>query len=396
MTHRVPKGFRMAGVPCGVKTTGKRDLTLIVTDSPGVVAGVYTQNVVHAAAVAQNRAKTPSDRFRAVVVNSGNANACTGEQGRKDAARMASLAARACGADPDQTLVLSTGIIGEHLPMEKITRGIEVAAGELRDDDSALMDAVHGMMTTDQSAKVASDELDIAGRQVHVAGIAKGAGMIGPQMATMLAIVMTDAPLAPRDAQDLLKSSVDLSFNCISVEGHMSTSDTVLLLASGTAGGDPLHGPALRQLQAAVDGVCTTLAKMIPDDGEGASHRITIDVSGCKSREDAWRIANAVGNSPLVKTGIAGADPNWGRIVSATGYAGVKFDPDRFTLVLNGTLLYRQGEPVAFDAAAVSRSIREDRDVQIELSFAEGDASVRFWASDLTVDYVRFNSEYKS
>ncbi len=394
MVHYVPQGFLLAGVSCGIKDSGKKDLSLIVADAPSVAAGVYTQNVVHAAAVAQNRSKTPSDRIRAVVINSGNANACTGKQGREDALAMAELAANTCDSDPAQVLVMSTGIIGETLPMQQIAEGIRLAAGELRGDEAALIAAAHGMMTTDQFAKIVSREVDLAGRRVRVSGMAKGAGMIGPQMATMLAVVLTDAPLTPRVAQSLLQHAVDRSFNCISVEGHMSTSDTVLLLASGQAGGPPLAGDQLEPLQEVVDDLCIALAKMIPEDGEGATHRITIDVTGCKSRDDAWRIASTVANSPLVKTGVAGADPNWGRIVSATGYAGVPFDPDQMTLSINGTLLYRGGEPVPFDAAAVSRSLRDHRDVQIELNFAEGSASVRFWTSDLTVEYVRFNSEY--
>ncbi len=395
MPYPVPRGFRLTGVHCGVKQdTSKEDLTLIVSDRDAVAAGVYTQNVVHAAAVALNRDKTPGDAFRVVVANSGNANTCTGPRGREDAQAMLRLAAAACGARPEQALVMSTGLIGAYLPMDAIAAGIKNAAGRLGHDEDDLKAAARGLLTTDQYAKIAARTIQVAGATVHLTGIAKGAGMIGPNMATMLATVLTDADLAPADAQRALAAAVDVSFNCISVEGHTSTSDTVLLLASRAATAGPLSGSDLETFQAALTEVCTELAVMIPNDGEGASHLITIDVSGCASRGDAQRIAKNVANSALVKTGIAGADPNWGRIVSAAGCAGVPFDPDRVSLSINGYELYRQGVPVPFDEREVSTSIRTQRETRIALSLAEGDASARFWTSDLTVDYVRFNSEY--
>ena len=395
MNHDLPAGFRFAGIACGLKSDPhRRDLTLIVADNDSAGAGVYTQNVVHAASVARNRGLTPGNRLRAVLINSGNANACTGKQGRIDVQEMAALAANACGVEPDQVLVMSTGVIGLHLPMDKIASGIHAAASELTNSKAAFAAAAEAIMTTDQFAKVANHEVELDGHSFRVAAMAKGAGMIGPNMATMLAVVMTDAPLDAETAQRLLANAVDESFNCISVEGHMSTSDTVLLLANGAAGGVKLTSAAIEQLQQTITETCTTLARMIPDDGEGASHRIEIVVTGSRTREDARKIARTVADSPLVKTGIAGADPNWGRIVSAAGYAGVPFNPDRLRLSINGTLMYEQGEPVAFDARKVSESIRDKRDVFLEITLAEGDASIRFWTSDMTVDYVRFNSEY--
>ena len=395
MIPSVPSGFRLTGVRCGIKKDAtKEDLTLLVADRPSVAAGVYTQNIIVAAPVIFNRQRTPSDDFRAVVANSGNANACTGDKGLRDAEQMARLAAEACGLAPTQTLVLSTGVIGVYLPMEKIAAGVKDAAARLGNDEASFLAAARGMTTTDKSHKVAGRKATIRGRDVRVAGMAKGAGMIGPNMATMLAIVMTDAALTPVDAQRLLTAAVDQSFNCISVEGHTSTNDTVLLLASGAALDRPLAAEELPALQTAVNEVCVDLARMIPDDGEGASHLITIDVRGCARRDDALRMAKAIANSPLVKTGIAGADPNWGRFISAAGMVGVPFDPNRVTLTLNGTVLFRNGSPVPFDAASVSASIRNHRETRIELDFCEGQASVRFWTSDLTVDYVRLNSEY--
>jgi glutamate N-acetyltransferase/amino-acid N-acetyltransferase len=231
---------------------------------------------------------------------------------------------------------------------------------------------------------------------VTVCGIAKGAAMMGPNLATMLALVMTDAALSQDDAQTALVDAVDESFNCISVEGHTSTNDTVLLLANGAAGVGtmPLAGSALQKFRAALADVCEDLAQAIPADGEGASHFITIEVHGCRTRADATQIARTIANSPLVKTAIAGNDPNWGRIVSAAGYAGVKFNPKKACLHLNDSLLYERGRPLPFDGEAVSNAMAASRNVHIVLLLAEGEASARFWTCDLTAEYVRLNADY--
>jgi glutamate N-acetyltransferase/amino-acid N-acetyltransferase len=395
MTHSIPKGFRLAGVYSGVKRNpDSNDLTLLVCDERATAAGVYTTNLICAAPVTLDRARTPSDNIRVVVVNSGNANACTGDQGDRDAQEMVRLAAEACGASEDQALVMSTGIIGEHLSMEKIATGITAAADVLGTNDESLIAAARGIITTDKDIKLASRPLTLGGREYQVTGMAKGAGMIGPKMATMLGIVMTDAPLTPTDAQTLLTSVADETFNCISVEGHTSTNDTVLLLASGAAGGPPLAGDDLAALGNAVTEVCTELARAIPTDGEGASHLITLDVCGCADREDARTIARTIADSPLVKTAATGNDPNWGRIVSAAGYAGVPFDPAKVGLSINGTMLYKDGAPIEFDAAAVSTSMRENFETHIRLQLGEGDAQIRFYTSDLTVEYIHINADY--
>jgi glutamate N-acetyltransferase / amino-acid N-acetyltransferase len=395
MSITVPAGFRLSGVRCGIKQDAtKEDLTLIVADAPAVAAGVYTQNLVYAAPVAIDRQRTPSAEIRVVVANSGNANACTGQRGLDDAEQMACLAADACGADARQALVMSTGIIGHFLPMDRIAAGIQEAASVLGNSETAFLAAARGILTTDKGLKIASREIAIGGRSIRLAGMAKGAGMIGPRMATMLAVVLTDAPLTVGDAQACLAAAVADSFNCISVEGHMSTNDTLLLLASGAAGGEPLAGAELTTFQAALDELCIELARMIPDDGEGASHVIAIEIRGAATRDDAMRIARAIADSALVKTAIAGGDPNWGRIVSAAGYSGARFNPDRLSLSINGARLYAQGGPVEFDAPTVSRSIRDHRETHLLLELAEGDAALRFWTSDLTTDYVRFNADY--
>ncbi|MCH2114512.1 MAG: bifunctional glutamate N-acetyltransferase/amino-acid acetyltransferase ArgJ [Pirellulales bacterium] len=395
MADYLPQGFRAAGVYTGVKRNpNSLDLSLIVSLQPAVATGVYTQNVVCGAPVTLNRERTPSESIRAVVVNSGIANACTGDQGYHDARAMASQVAKVCQVKDEQVLVMSTGVIGELLPMDKICLGIKGAAAQLDTSDEALIAAAQGMMTTDTQYKLRSREIELDGQTIRVTGIAKGAAMIGPNMATMLALVLTDAVLSVADAQAALKDAVDESFNCISVDGHTSTSDTVLLLANGASGGPPLSGLPLSKFQATLVEVCEDLAQSIPADGEGASHLITVEVHGCQAREDAVRIAKAVADSPLVKTAVAGNDPNWGRIVSAAGYAGIAFDPTKVSLLLNGMLLYERGAPVSFDANAVSKSMEADRNTAILLLLEEGTASARFWTTDLTAEYVRLNAEY--
>ena len=398
MPIQVPNGFLLAGVHCRIKRDPQRpDLTLIMSEGPATAAGVYTQNQVCGAPVRLNRGRTPSDRIRVVVINSGIANACTGPRGMDDAQAMARLAAAVCGAEEDQVLVMSTGLIGEFLPMDKIEQGIASAAVKLDCNEASLISAARGMMTTDTVHKLAGRSLllkRLSGREVRITGLAKGAAMVGPNLATMLAVILTDAPLTPETAQTALKAAVDDSFNCISVEGHTSTSDTVLLLANGQAGGQPLAGEELATFREAFGEVCVELARAIPADGEGATHLICIEVAGCDTRDSARQIAKTIANSALVKTAVAGADPNWGRIVSAAGYAGVPFDPAGVSLQINGFLLYRGGIPVDFDPATVSQSIRDHRDTRIQLELGEGDAQARFWTVDLTTEYVRLNADY--
>lgn len=395
MTILVPRGFRLAGVACGIKSNrAKEDFTLIACPAGAAAGGVYTTNLVYAAPVAYDRERTPSADIRVVAVNSGNANACTGDRGLRDAREMARLAAAAVGAQADQALIMSTGIIGEFLPMDKIADGAQLAASRLGDDEAAFLSAARGIMTTDKCHKVASREMKLAGKPVRMAGMCKGAGMIGPRMATMLGVVLTDAPLDAATAQRMLAEAVEQSFNSISVEGHMSTNDTVVLLASGAAETGPLSEPDLALLQAELTALCIELACQIPDDGEGSTHLVTIDVRGCQSRAEAHQIAKTIAESALVKTAIHGCDPNWGRIVSAAGYAGVAFDASQVDLELNGFALYRQGAPLKFDAAAVSQSMRDHRATRVELTVGDGPGHARFWTSDLTHEYIRINADY--
>lgn len=390
-----PSGFRGVGVHCGLKQDATReDLTLIVTDMPVTAAGVYTQNVVVAAPVTLDRQRTPADDVRLVVANSGNANACTGEQGLADARHMARLAAAACDASEEQSLVLSTGIIGELLPMDKIAVGISHAAGELGTTHASVVSAARGLMTTDTTHKIAHRTVPLGEAAVSIVGLAKGAAMIGPNMATMLAVVMTDAKLSPPTAQKMLAQAVDRSFNCIRVEGHTSTNDTVLLLASGCAQKTAMPSTLLEGFEAALNELCIELARAIPADGEGASHLVQVQVQGCATRDNAKRIATAIADSPLVKTAVTGADPNWGRVISAAGYAGIPFDPQSVDLKINGTCLYEQGTPVEFNESAVSQSIRDNRETHILLQLGEGHQEATMWTCDLTEEYIRLNTDY--
>ncbi|MBI1246455.1 bifunctional glutamate N-acetyltransferase/amino-acid acetyltransferase ArgJ [bacterium] len=397
MTSPIPAGFRLGGFHCGLKRNpNKEDLSLIVCDEDTVAAGVYTTNLVVAAPVVWDRERTPSDKIRAVITNSGNANACTGEQGVKDNAEMASIVAKMAGVSADQVLTMSTGIIGHHLPMEKIRAGLDEVFQRLGTDESHFDAAARGIMTTDKGKKIASRECEVNGKTVKLIGMCKGAGMIAPNMATMLSVVLTDAELTPDQAKSLLTSVTNDTFNCITVDGHRSTNDTLLLLASGKAGTGKVEGAALDSLRSELRQLCEDLAKQIPADGEGSTHLIEINIEGCASREDAARIAKTVADSALVKTAITGGDPNWGRIVSAAGYSGVSFDPMGMQLIVNGHLLYQQGTPVKFDEKTVSQSIKDSFETDITLRFTEGDTKFRYWSSDLTVEYVRFNSEYRT
>ncbi len=393
-TLAIPAGFRAAGVKAGIKPSGGLDVAVIVADGPCAAAGTFTTNRVCAAPVRWDRKHVPAEDVRAIVINAGNANAATGALGEENARRTAARAAEALGCRPEQVLVASTGVIGHQLPMDKLLAGLDAALSQASADESSFRTASHAILTTDTRPKVVSKRREIGGQTVAFLGLAKGAAMIGPRMATMLAFLLTNARVAANDLQAILSGAVEDSFNCISVEGHTSTNDTVLLLASGRASTTPLQGEDLAAFAALVRESCQELARMIPDDGEGATHLITIDVEGCRDREQARVLARAVADSPLVKTAIHGADPNWGRIVSAAGYSGVAFEERDLSLWLNGVALYRDGAPVPFDATTVSARLRAQRETHVRLVLTHGTASVRFWTCDLTAEYIHLNADY--
>jgi glutamate N-acetyltransferase/amino-acid N-acetyltransferase len=386
----IADGYRFAGVHCGIRPDPNRlDLALIVSDRPAAAAGVFTQNRVCAAPVQVSRERVPTDSARGVVICSGNANACTGKQGIRDARRMAAVAAEAVGCKPEEMLVCSTGVIGRPLPMKAIEPGIARAAKELQASTEGFDRTAKAILTTDTKSKVYTTMTCGA----TITAFAKGAAMIGPNLATMLAFVLTDASVRPTDLARLARYAVGTSFNCISVEGHTSTNDTVLFFANGQ--GRKLAGrEELARFGDALGEACSQLAQQIAADAEGASHLVKIEVHGLRNDKDAHRVAKTVAESALVKTAIFGADPNWGRIVSAAGYAGVDFAEKDLSLWLGDFLLYKKGTPQPFDEAAASAYLKNNREIALRLHFSFGKGFCRFWTCDLTYEYVKLNAEY--
>jgi glutamate N-acetyltransferase/amino-acid N-acetyltransferase len=386
-------GFRFVGVHSGIRSDPERlDLALVVSDKPAAAAGVFTQNRVVAAPVRLCRERLPSPEARAIVICSGNANACTGERGLRDARRMAETTAESLRCRSEQVLVCSTGVIGVHLPMPVVEQGIRLAATKLGTDPAHLDQAARAILTTDTCIKVHTRALQLGDRLVSVTGFAKGAAMIGPNMATMLAFLLTDAAVAPDDLVDLARQAADRTFNCVSVEGHTSTNDTLLLLANGQ--GPAMRGESLQRFRETAVAVCGDLARAIAADAEGATHLVRIEVEGMRSDAEARQVAKTIANSALVKTALFGADPNWGRFVSAAGYAGVDFAERDLSLWLGDTLLYDKGTPQPFDTAALSAWIKANRELLLRLRFTLGDGRSTFWTCDLTCDYVRLNADY--
>ncbi len=358
-TLAIPRGFLAVGITAGLKESGAPDMAVLAADRPCAAAGTFTTNRVCAAPVKWCRELLPNDDIRAIVINSGNANAATGSLGLVNARRTAEHAARLLDCRADQVLVASTGIIGHQLPMDKLEAGLAQAIAGLSPEPEAFQTAARSIMTTDTSPKIVSLTRPIAGNDVTLLGIAKGAAMIGPRMATMLGFLMTDAPLWANQLQDILSDAVEHSFNCLSVEGHASTNDTVLLLSSTAASEPTLSGDDIAAFAGMVRSACESLAQAIADDGEGATHLVTIDVEGCATFEDARQIARAVAESALVKTAIHGADPNWGRIVSAAGYAGIAFEEEQLSLWINDVAVYQGGRPS--HSTTLTSRIRSDR-----------------------------------
>lgn len=397
-------GFQVAGVHSGLKNNGALDLTLLVSDGPCSAAGVFTTNLIKAAPVLLDidHLQTSASHIRAVIINSGCANACTGQQGLDNARATAALVAAKIGCRAEEVLVLSTGVIGVQLAMDKIHTGVERAAVVLGTDwDSAA----RAIMTTDTRPKLEHIQFKGEdGRAYHVTGIAKGAGMIAPNMATMLAVVATDFPLTPSQAQAILKRSADRSFNRIVVDGDMSTNDTVLLLANGPQN-ETVNDNDLRGFEQACCEVCTRLAQQIVRDGEGATKFITMKVAGAASDEAARSIALAIATSPLVKTAFYGNDANWGRIVAAAGRAGESVNPDRMALWItpgqaeqlteNALQLYFGGMPADY-AEADAAAIMQSAEISLMLDCGVGDGNAVVWTCDLSHDYVSINGSYRS
>jgi glutamate N-acetyltransferase/amino-acid N-acetyltransferase len=377
----VPNGFQFAGVRCGLKNK-RRDLGLIVSDRPCAAAGVFTQNLVRAACVELSQRAVEAGPLRAVVVNSGNANCCTGEQGARDAETMAELAAEALGVEASEVVVAQTGVIGQLLDMAKVAHGISEASVSLGEDAAPFLEAI---LTTDLVEKFASATVGDA----TVFGAAKGSGMVAPDMATVLGFLVTDLAVDAKRLDASLRRACGASFNCLTVDGDTSTNDMLLALANGASGVEPTD----EDLDRALHEVCTSLARQVARDGEGATKLIEVRVTGS---EDPKRVALTIANSPLVKTAMFGCDPNWGRIIAAAGRSGVRFDPDCAVLTVwsNGErhVLFENGAPAAFDPKRAATALRSD-EVVVDLVLGPGQTATVF-TCDLGYGYVRINAEY--
>jgi glutamate N-acetyltransferase/amino-acid N-acetyltransferase len=386
-----PRGFVAAGVTAGIKASGRPDVAIIAAERAVPAAAVFTRSATAAPPVVISRAHIGSGAARAIVVQSGNANAATGAQGMRDAERMVALAAAGLGCPAAEVLVASTGVIGVPLPMDKVEAGIGAALEALSPDGGA--DAALAITTTDAAPKLAQETVQTALGEIRIGGIAKGAGMIRPDLGTMISVITTDAPLTSAQADALLRDAVDATFNCITVDGCTSTSDTVALLASGAVEGD-LDVDGLDAVAAAVRAVCEDLALQIVRDGEGAHRIARWEVAGAESDRAAKAIAYAVGEAQLVRCALNGGDPNWGRIIAALGVAGERVDADRIEVSIGGHVLCRDGAAVeGVDQAAVDAAAAQPT-VEIRIDLGIGDGSATIWASDLSKLYVELNAEY--
>jgi glutamate N-acetyltransferase/amino-acid N-acetyltransferase len=388
-----PQGFRAAGIHCGIKAE-KPDLALVVSDVPAAAAGTFTQIATRSAPVILSEARLRAGRAQAVLINSGNANACTGARGADDARAMTAAAAAALGVPDELVLLASTGVIGRPLPLAPIVAGIPSLIASLGHDGMA---AARAIMTTDAFPKTAAVRVDLDDRSVIIGGMAKGAGMIHPNMATMIAVLTTDAAVEPAVLRAALRTAVDRTFNCISVDGDTSTSDSVFLLANGAAGSAPIAGPGARYdaLLAGLTDVAGRLARLIVRDGEGTERVIEIAVRGARSDADARRVGLTVMTSMLVKTAFHGAELNWGRIAAAVGRAGAEVEPDRLCIAVGGVEVVHHGVGVP-EAYAGAQPLLSQPEVRVTIGLGLGAGTFTGWTNDLGETYVRINSGYLS
>lgn len=395
-----PRGFAAAAVAAGIKQSGRPDLVLVVSERDCAAAGVFTSNRVAAAPVLLDRETLASNSaaMRGVVINAGNANACTGAPGLADAREMQRLAAESIGGRPEQYLVMSTGVIGIPLPMSRVRAGILTAAPLLASVNGRL--AAEAIMTTDTRPKSLAIEVHLPGGRVTLGGMAKGAGMIHPDMATLLGMLTTDAVVPASELGAMLRAAADASFNAISVDGDTSTNDTILLLANGASGVAVADEKSRALFVAALNELCRSLAMMVVRDGEGITRVVTVRVTGAPVAADARRVADTIATSPLVKTAFAGGDPNWGRIMMATGRSGVALDQNKLALWIGSDeepplQLVRDGTPTDYqEAAAAAVFARPEFTVHVDLGLGSGEAVL--WTTDLTHDYVSINADYRT
>ena len=388
-----PEGFRAAGVGAGIKARGL-DLALIVSDRPAAAAAVFTTNRAQAAPVVVSRdhLRRSGGLARAIIVNSGCANACTGEAGLQVARGMAAETARLIACPDEQVLVSSTGVIGVALDLDKIRRGLPAAMAALAADQGAL--AARAIMTTDPFPKEAAARITLGGRDVAIGGMAKGSGMIEPNMATMLGFITTDAAVPVPLLNRALREAVDETFNAITVDGECSTNDCVMLLANGTSGVS-VDEASYDGFAHALGTVCLRLAIGIVRGGEGATKLVTVTVTGAASRAEARQAAKAIANSPLVKTAIHGGDPNWGRLIAVAGRAGVEFELSRPAVTIGSIVLFRDGRPYDEAAPEAAAYLKND-EIAVQVDLGAGTASSPVWTCDLSAEYVRINAEYRT
>ncbi len=387
-------GFKAAGVAAGLKKNGKKDLGLMVSRVPATVAGVFTKNQVKAAPVILDRRRIKTGVCQAIIVNSGNANCCTGEQGIRDAETMASLAGSELGISEDLVLVASTGVIGEPLPIEKINAAIPTLVNSLQSE--GISDFARAIMTTDTVPKMVSAQGVVDGKMFTVTGVAKGAGMIRPDMATMLCFVCTDVKISSEILKEILVKAVNRSFNRITIDGDTSTNDTVMIMANGLSGA-VIQSPAQKEIfQKISDEIFLDLAKQLVRDGEGVTKLVEIVVRNAVSDSDARKIADTVAHSPLVKTAFFGEDANWGRIAGAVGRAGVQLDPDKIDVYFDDVQMVKagMGQGKIFEAEATKILKRQEFTVTIDLNSGSGSGSIL--TCDFSVDYVKINADYRS
>lgn len=392
------KGFKAIGLNCGIKK-GIKDMCLIYSEAPAVAAATFTTNIVKAAPVLLDMKHLQSKNTQALLINSGNANACTGEEGYSNAVRSAEMVSQCLGLDPKEVLIYSTGVIGVQLPMDQVIEGIKKASGCLVDNGDDF--AAEAIMTTDTMKKSLFVELELGGKTVSIAGIAKGSGMIHPNMATMLSFIVTDANISKEMLQKIQKESVEKSYNLISVDGDTSTNDTATLLANGCAGNSLIdsENDDYLKLKEAIDHINVWLAKMIAKDGEGATKLIEVDLQGAKTPEDAKKCAKAVVSSSLVKAAVHGSDANWGRILCAMGYSGGNFDPGKvdvsFVSQKGKIEVFKNGVPIVFSEETALKILSEDT-IIIEINLYDGSFSSKAWGCDLSAEYVAINGNYRS
>jgi len=390
-----PKGFLAAGVRCGIKKSGRNDLGLLVCPTGAKAAAVFTTNKIVSAAVTVCKQHVKNTNISSVVVNSGNANACTGEKGINNAIAMCSKTAEELNTISQHVLVASTGIIGEHLPMRKVFAGIEKAAAMLSDSPEAGLDFAKAIMTTDTRPKQAVQVLDISGCKVMIAGTVKGAGMIAPNMATTLCFITTDAAISKPLLGSALKAAIGESLNRLTVDVHQSTNDTAIILASGLAGNRPIVSkcPRYKKFAKALWELCDDLARQMALDAEGATRMFKVVVNGAATKADAAKASRAIADYPLVKCAVHGGDPNWGRIICAVGSVGVKLNPDKLSCKIGQITVFKNGKPAKFDRVKASKIISQAEHT-ITVDLGTGKASDFCYGCDLSAEYVRINADY--